>query len=45
MAFLAVGSLSHTNGALAQLVERFHGMEEVRSSTLLCSTKIIHLPS
>ena len=25
-------------GALAHLVERFHGMEEVRSSNLLCST-------
>ena len=25
-------------GALAQLVERLHGMQEVRSSTLLCST-------
>lgn len=25
-------------GALAQLVERFHGMEEVRSSILLGST-------
>ena len=28
-----------TNGALAQLVERLHGMQEVRSSNLLCSTK------
>ena len=26
-------------GALAQLVERLHGMQEVRSSTLLCSTR------
>ena len=26
------------HGALAQLVERFHGMEEVRSSILLSST-------
>lgn len=25
-------------GALAQLVERFHGMEEVSGSTPLCST-------
>ncbi len=25
-------------GALAQLVERFHGMEEVNGSTPLCST-------
>ena len=28
----------HPRGALAQLVERFHGMEEVRSSILLSST-------
>lgn len=27
-------------GALAQLGERFHGMEEVRGSNPLCSTKI-----
>ena len=27
-------------GALAQLVERLHGMQEVRSSTLLCSTSL-----
>ena len=27
-------------GALAQLVERIHGMDEVRSSILLCSTRI-----
>jgi hypothetical protein len=26
-------------GAIAQLVERFHGMEEVRSSILLSSTR------
>ena len=26
-------------GAIAQLVERFHGMEEVRSSILLSSTE------
>ena len=26
-------------GVLAQLVERLHGMQEVRSSNLLCSTK------
>ena len=34
-------------GAIAQLVERFHGMEEVRSSILLSSTKrpgVWHLP-
>ncbi len=28
-----------TQGALAQLVARFNGIEEVRSSNLLCSTK------
>ena len=28
-------------GALAQLVERLHGMQEVRSSTLLCSTSLL----
>ena len=26
------------NGAMAQLVARFHGMEEVRGSNPLCST-------
>ena len=30
----------HNSGALAHLVERFHGMEEVRSSNLLCSTTL-----
>ena len=30
-------------GALAQLVERFHGMEEVRSSILLSSTFLFSL--
>ena len=35
---------SFPSGALAQLVERLHGMQEVRSSTLLCST-IFRLPS
>ena len=28
-------------GALAHLVERFYGIEEVSSSNLLCSTKLI----
>ena len=30
-------------GAIAQLVERFHGMEEVRSSILLSSTKEVQV--
>ena len=30
-----------SNGAVAQLVERFDGIEEVRSSSLLSSTKLI----
>ncbi len=36
-----IGEAQHTgcSGALAQLVARFHGMEEVRSSNLLCSTR------
>ena len=33
-----------TFGVLAHLVERFHGMEEVRSSNLLHSTKENALP-
>ena len=32
------GSVNDSYGAIAQLVERFHGMEEVRSSILLSST-------
>ena len=32
-------------GAIAQLVERFHGMEEVRSSILLSSTGTLRVPS
>ena len=32
--------LTTPHGAIAQLVERFHGMEEVRSSNLLCSTTL-----
>lgn len=28
-------------GALAQLVERFHGMEKVNGSTPLCSTNLV----
>ena|GEM_PF-2918256 len=36
---LSIDSLSYNfYGALAHLVERFHGMEEARSSSLLCST-------
>lgn len=30
-------------GALAQLVERFNGIEEVKSSNLLCSTIFVEL--
>ena len=30
-------------GVLAHLVERFHGMEEVRSSSLLHSTTVLYL--
>ena len=32
------GRLVHAQGALAQLVARFHGMEEVRGSSPLSST-------
>ena len=32
------GSPAHNYGALAQLVARFHGMEEVRGSSPLSST-------
>ena len=32
-------SLHSTNGVLAQLVERLNGIQKVRSSILLCSTK------
>jgi hypothetical protein len=32
------------NGALAHLVERFHGMEEVAGSTPACSTTVIREP-
>ena len=35
----AIPSVVAIFGAIAQLVERFHGMEEVRSSILLSSTK------
>tara|TARA_A100001037_G_scaffold306337_1_gene350811 strand:+ start:1745 stop:1873 length:129 start_codon:yes stop_codon:yes gene_type:complete len=31
----------YLNGAVAQLEERFNGIEEVRSSSLLSSTNII----
>src|SRR6478735_5514587 len=34
----AAGRVNDSYGAIAQLVERFHGMEEVRSSILLSST-------
>ena len=33
-------SLQSANGVLAQLVERLNGIQKVRSSILLCSTKI-----
>ena len=36
--FMASCYTNFVLGALAHLVERFHGMEEVRSSNLLCST-------
>ena len=32
--------LQSENGVLAQLVERLNGIQKVRSSILLCSTKI-----
>ena len=35
---LEAGNVNDPYGAIAQLVERFHGMEEVRSSILLSST-------
>ena len=35
---LWTGRLVHAQGALAQLVARFHGMEEVRGSSPLSST-------
>lgn len=34
-----LGKIKAPLGAIAQLVERFHGMEEVRSSILLSSTQ------
>ena len=36
---LAVGSISRSHGAVAQLVEHFHGMEGVRGSIPLSSTR------
>src|SRR5690625_2270825 len=36
--------LGPQQGALAQLVARFHGMEKVRSSNLLSSTILTHVP-
>ena len=38
MAAVRVLELCSLKGALAQLVARFHGMEEVRGSNPLCST-------
>ena len=35
------GSPAHNYGALAQLVARFHGMEEVRGSSPLSSTHVM----
>jgi hypothetical protein len=35
------GRLVHAQGALAQLVARFHGMEEVRGSSPLSSTLVM----
>ena len=34
-----------SKGALAQLVERLHGMQEVSGSTPLCSTRKCFLPN
>ena len=36
---VAAGTVRNSFGAIAQLVERFHGMEEVRGSIPLSSTQ------
>ena len=43
---MRTGRLVHSQGALAQLVARFHGMEEVRGSSPLSSTikPLVRLP-
>ena len=35
---IGIYGIIKSTGALAHLVERFYGIEEVRSSNLLCST-------
>ena len=42
--FVAAGTVRNPFGAIAQLVERFHGMEEVRGSIPLSSTPKRQMP-